>query len=153
MLLVPGHRSAVTVRARLAASLAAWFVVAVLAAGCGGEEAVQIPAAVEGEVTSIDSAQGRALIDAGGALVIDVRSLDEYTSGHLVGAQSIPFEDEELWLTRIDPLDRERPTVVYAATVDDSAVAARRLVGEGFTKVYDLGGVGDWDPEDLRVEA
>jgi rhodanese-related sulfurtransferase len=129
------------------------FAIVSFTVACGGEEAVQIPAAVEGEVTSIDSAQGRALIDAGGALVIDVRSLDEYTSGHLVGAQSIPFEDEGLWLTRIDPLDRERATVVYAATVDDSAVAARRLVDEGFTKVYDLGGVGDWDPEDLRVEA
>lgn len=136
-------------------SLLALVVLAVvsLTVACGGEEAVQIPAAVQGEVTSLDSAQGRALIDAGGALVIDVRSLEEYTSGHLVGAQSIPFEDEELWLTRIDPLDRERATVVYAATVDDSAVAARRLVDEGFTKVYDLGGVGDWDPEDLRVDA
>lgn len=129
------------------------FAIVSLAVACGGEEAVQIPAAVEGEVTSLDSAQGRELIDAGGALVIDVRSLEEYTSGHLVGAQSIPFEDDELWLTRIDPLDRNRVTVVYAATGDDSAVAARRLVDEGFTKIYDLGGVGDWDPEDLRVDA
>lgn len=152
MQLVPAHRSADVVRAKLVASLAAWIAIAALA-GCGGQEQVLVPAPVEGQVTGLDAAQGAELIDRGGALVIDVRSLDEYTSGHLVGAQSIPFEDEELWLTRIDPLDRERPTVVYAATGDDSSVAAARLVEEGFRKVYDLGGVGDWDPEDLRVDA
>jgi phage shock protein E len=108
---------------------------------------------VEGQVTALSSAEGSALIDAGGALVIDVRSVQEYTDGHLVGAQSIPVEDDELWRTRTASLDRDRPTVVYAATADGSVAAAQQLVDAGFTKVYDLGGVGDWDPEDLRVDA
>ena len=127
--------------------------VATLLGGCGSEDAVTVPEAVEGQVTRIDSAEGRALIDAGGALVIDVRSVDEYRSGHLVGAQSIPVEDEELWLTRTEPLDRERPTVVYCRSGRRSELAAELLVEAGFTKVYDLGGVEDWDPDDLAVEA
>ena len=112
-----------------------------------------VPEAVEGQVTRIDSAEGRALIDAGGALVIDVRSVDEYRGGHLGGAPSIPVEDEELWLTRTEPLDRERPTVVYCRSGRRSELAAELLVEAGFTKVYDLGGVEDWDPDDLAVEA
>jgi phage shock protein E len=128
-------------------------VLLALVTGCGGEEAVPIPEAVEGQVTQIDSAQGRAIIDAGGALVVDVRSVEEYRSGHLVGAQSIPVEDEELWLTRTEPLDRNRPTVVYCRSGRRSAVAAQKLVDAGFTQVYDLGGVEDWESADLRVEA
>jgi NitT/TauT family transport system substrate-binding protein len=39
------------------------LVVAAISSACGGEEAVQVPAAVPGEVTSIDSAEGSAIID------------------------------------------------------------------------------------------
>ena len=129
------------------------LVTVALVAACGGEEAVVVPDAVPGQVTTIDAAEGGALIDEGGALVIDVGSLDEYRSGHLVGAQHIPVEDEELWLLRTEPLDRDRPTVVYARDRALSEAAADRLVRAGFTQVYDLGGVEDWDPEELRVEA
>ena len=123
-----------------------------LLGGCGGEEAVAIPEAVPGQVTVVDSVEGRAIIDAGGALVIDVRSLEEYVDGHLVGAQSVPVDDEELWITRTASLDRDRPTVVYDDDGDRSGRAAQLLVDAGFSKVYDLGGVQGWDPEDLRVD-
>jgi phage shock protein E len=149
----PPQHAADRRRHTAAAVLLALISTTALLSGCGGEEAVPIPEAVAGQVTQIDSAQGRAIIDEGGALVVDVRSVDEYRSGHLVGAQSIPVEDEELWLTRTEPLDRDRPTVVYCRSGRRSAIAAQKLVDAGFTKVYDLGGVEDWDPDDLRVEA
>jgi rhodanese-related sulfurtransferase len=134
-------------------AVSAVSAVALLVSACGGAEAVEIPAAPAGTVTKIDSAQGRAIVDAGDALVIDVRSLEEYTDGHLVGAQHIPVEDEALWAERIQPLDRDRPTVVYCRSGRRSEVAAQLLVEAGFTQVYDLGGVQDWDPEDLSVES
>ncbi len=112
-----------------------------------------VPEAVSGQVTTIDAAEGRALIDQGGALVVDVDSLDEYRGGHLVGAQHIPVQDEELWLLRTEPLDRDRPTVVYARDGGLSEAAAERLVVAGFNQVYDLGGVEDWDADELRVES
>lgn len=123
-----------------------------LLGGCGSEEAVVIPEATAGQVTVLDSDEGRAIVDAGGALVIDVRSLEEYVDGHLVGAQSISIEDEELWATRTESLDRDRPTVVYDDDGDRSSRAAQQLVDAGFTKVFDLGGDQGWNPEDLRVE-
>ncbi|MEI2697002.1 MAG: rhodanese-like domain-containing protein [Microthrixaceae bacterium] len=136
-----------------ATMVAAALVLIVLSApGCGGEEAVAVPEAVAGQVTTIDSAQGKALIEAGGALVIDVRTLEEYREGHLVGAQSIPVEDPELWLTRTGPLDRDRPTVVYCRSGRRSLAAAQQLVEAGFTKVYDLGGVQDWEAGDLELD-
>lgn len=140
-----------TSAARSAAAVLMLGLVVVLGA-CGGEEPVVVPAPVQGEVTSLDSAQGAQLIDQGGALVVDVRSLAEYRSGHLVGAQSIPVEDEELWLTRTEPLDRDRPTIVYATDREQSTRAAQLLIDAGFTKVYDLGGIEDWDAEDLELD-
>lgn len=125
--------------------------VAVIAAACGQDD-VALPDAVAGQVTTIDSAQGEALMRDGGALVVDVRTVDEYRSGHLVGAQSIPVEDPELWNARTAPLDRGRPTIVYCRSGRRSLAAAQMLVEAGFTEVYDLGGVQDWNPDDLQLD-
>ncbi len=130
--------------------VAAVAFVAVLS-GCGGDD-VAVPEATAGTSTLIDGAEGVALIDQGDALVIDVRTTEEYTGGHLVGAQNINVEDEALWAQRIEPLDRDRPTVVYCRSGRRSAVAAQLLIEAGFTQVYDLGGVEDWDPAVLAVE-
>jgi rhodanese-related sulfurtransferase len=145
---VSAHR-----RLRRAAVVPVLVGLASVVGACGGEEPVVVPAPVEGQVTALDSAQGRQLIDQGGALVVDVRTVEEYRSGHLVGAQSIPIDDAELWLLRTEPLDRDRPTVIYCGTGTRCETAAQQLIAAGFTKVYDLGGVEDWDSEDLRVEA
>lgn len=122
-------------------------------AACGGDEEVVVPVPADGEVQDLDSAQGRALIDQGEVLVVDVRSLEEYREGHLVGAQHIPVEDEELWAARTEALDPEQPVVVYCRTGRRSEIAGQLLVEAGFTQVYDLGGVTDWDPEELAVES
>ena len=124
-----------------------------LLAACGGWEATEVPEAEQGEVLVIDSAEGRALIDEGDVLVIDVRTVEEYQEGHLVGAQNIPVEDEELWQSRTTALDPEQATVVYCRTGRRSELAGQMLVDAGFTEVYDLGGVTDWDPEELAVES
>ena len=124
----------------------------VLLSGCGGEDAA-VPEATAGTSTLIDDAEGAALIDQGDALVIDVRTTEEYADGHLVGAQNINVEDETLWEQRIEPLDRDRPTVVYCRSGRRSAVAAQLLIDAGFTQVYDLGGVEDWDSAVLAVES
>lgn len=135
-------------RLRLATVVAATSLVMV---GCGGD--TEVPEATPGEVTTIDSAEGSALIEQGDVLVIDVRTVEEYRGGHLVGAQSIPVEDEALWAERTAPLDRDQPTIVYCRSGRRSAAAAQMLVDMGFTQVYDLGGVEDWASEDLEVES
>jgi phage shock protein E len=103
-------------------------------------------------VTS-DSAQAAALLDtAREVLVVDVRTVDEYRSGHLVGAQNIDASDPERWESRTSALDKDQPTVVYCQSGRRSAEAAQRLVDAGFTEVYDLGGIQDWTDGDLPVD-
>jgi phage shock protein E len=106
-----------------------------------------------GEVATITSAQGAALrASERRVLFVDVRSLDEYVAGHLVGAQHIPLEDEQLWQRRTAALDPAHPTVVYCDTGVLSEAAAQALVELGFSEVYDLGGIGDWSEGDLPLD-
>jgi len=141
-----------SLRADLGA-VAVALVAATLLLGCSSKEEVVIPPASAEQVTLIDSAQGRALIESPEkVLVIDVRPRGEYMSGHLVGAQSIDAAVPADWEFRTAELDKDIPTVVYCSTAACSENAATMLLRAGFTKVYDLGGIADWDPEDLSVE-
>lgn len=128
-------------------------VACVLLTACSGPDDVVVPTAESGTVTTLTSAQGRALIDSDRkALVIDVRPVGEYRTGHLVGAQSIDASDPAAWAFRIPELDPERPTVLYCSVAACSASAAQDLVDAGFTEVYDLGGIDSWDPKLLAVD-
>ena len=142
------HRRA---RNALAALALVPFLLALL--GCGGD-AAEVPTATKGEVTTIDAEQAAALIESDREiLVIDVRTVDEYRSGHMVGAQNIDAGDAGLWERRTSALDRDQPTIVYCQSGRRSAEAAQRLVDAGFTEVYDLGGIQDWfDGGELPVD-
>ncbi|MHB1139255.1 MAG: rhodanese-like domain-containing protein [Microthrixaceae bacterium] len=128
-------------------------VTCTMALGACSSDGVDLPDAAAGEVTVLTSEQGRELMGEAGILVVDVRSVDEYRSGHLVGAQSIDALDEDAWEFRTTVLDPDRPTVVYCSDSACSDAAAQRLVDAGFSAVYDLGGMDGWDPEFLAVEA
>lgn len=129
------------------------LIAAVFLAGCSSEEAVTVPRASAEQVTVLDSAQGKALIDAEKkVVVIDARPRGEYMSGHLVGAQSIDVTDAAAWNFRTSGLDPDLPTVLYCSAAPCSQQAAEKLLALGFTQVYDLGGIWDWNPKDLSVE-
>jgi len=124
----------------------------VLLVACSSE-AIEVPEASPGEVLVLSPEEGKALIESDQqALVIDVRPVAEYRSGHLVGAQSIDATDVTAWEFRIPRLDPERPTVVYCSDPACSATAAQDLVEQGFEAVYDMGGIDDWDDEVLQVD-
>jgi rhodanese-related sulfurtransferase len=45
---------------------------------------------VRGEIDEIDAPRARDLVDAGAAVVVDVREQDEWDEGHIPGAVHIP---------------------------------------------------------------
>lgn len=90
-----------------------------------------------------DAAEARRLV-AEGAMLLDVRTPEEYAAGHIPGAVNIPVQ---VLGGRMDELpDRERTIVVYCRSGVRSANAANMLRGAGFTAVHDLGGMGAWGP-------
>lgn len=89
----------------------------------------------------ISGSEARRLVDQG-AILLDVRSPLEFTTGHIDGAVSIPIQDLS---QRIGELgDKTGAVVVYCESGGRSAVAKRLLERNGFTNVHDLGGIGQW---------
>jgi rhodanese-related sulfurtransferase len=81
-------------------------------------------------------------------MIVDVRTKEEYDSGHLEGA--ILFPVQEL-LDRLDELPTNKPIIVYCRSGARSRSAAETLVANGFTMVYDMGGISDWIEEGYPV--
>ena len=72
-----------------------------------------------------------------GALVIDVRTPEEYSSGHYNGATNIPLAELKNHLPDIS--DKQKPIVVYCASGFRSAKAKQILAAAGFLNVTDAG--------------
>lgn len=77
--------------------------------------------------------------------LIDVRSLPEYNSGHLETAINIPLES-------ISSIDSQVPSkevkiIVYCQSGNRSKQAANKLIELGYSSVFDMGGIKNWDYE------
>lgn len=86
------------------------------------------------------AAAARRLI-ADGALVLDLRTLQEFEGGHLDGAHLMPVHELEDRLGEVERLagEKTRPIVVYCRSGARSAHAAQILDRAGYTAVSNGG--------------
>jgi NADPH-dependent 2,4-dienoyl-CoA reductase/sulfur reductase-like enzyme/rhodanese-related sulfurtransferase len=70
-------------------------------------------------------------------VVLDVRNLNEFESGHLVGALNIPVDELRF---RLEEVPRGRPIVVHCRSGFRSHLALRILKENGWTDVRNLSG-------------
>lgn len=76
--------------------------------------------------------------------LVDVRTPEEFASGHIEGAVLIDYYDTDFG-ERIGKLDKTKPVMVYCAAGGRSGSTAEQLNKMGFKKVYDLeGGMRAW---------
>jgi len=76
-----------------------------------------------------------------GAVIVDVRSPDEFADGFYPGAKNIPVNVLPNRLAEVGPKDK--PVVVYCASGGRSAVAQQILKAHGFADVTNAGGLED----------
>ncbi len=76
------------------------------------------------------------------AVWIDVRSPQEYASGHLPGATLIPFDGIEVGVSRLG-LAKDTPIYLYCAVGGRAEVARQRLLAMDFRHVSNVGGLED----------
>jgi phage shock protein E len=94
----------------------------------------------------IDSAKARELIAGGKAIVLDVRTPDEYGEDHIASAKNVPVDELDKRLAEVDKLvksDKAQPIVVYCAAGKRAARAKQTLEGAGYTNVVNGGGLDD----------
>ena len=86
------------------------------------------------------------------AQLIDVRTPEEYSEGHLENSRNINVNGEE-FKEEVAKLDKDQPVFVYCRSGKRSANAAAQLKEMGFKKVYNMeGGILGWEKEGLKVE-
>jgi phage shock protein E len=79
---------------------------------------------------------------AGGAKLVDVRTPNEFASGHIDGAVNIPLQELPNRFQEIGP--PATAVVVYCAKGPRSAMAEQFLRAQGFAEVLNLGGMSTW---------
>ena len=88
------------------------------------------------------SKEAHRLVTEEGALLLDVRTPEEFAEGHLPGALNIPVDQVAKRLDEVGPKDK--PVVVYCRTGRRSGLAAVTLEKAGFQSVHDLGAMSAW---------
>lgn len=86
-----------------------------------------------------------AQLQSAGALVVDVRTPNEFEAGHIPGAVNAPVDQVR---DVASSWSKDQPVIVYCATGARSANAAAYLAAQGFRKVYNLEtGIATWTGE------
>lgn len=75
-------------------------------------------------------------------IVIDVRTPEEFDSGHLAGALNINWESAE-FMQAVDVLDKSANYAIYCRSGNRSAQAIDMMASMGFTNLTNLGSVDE----------
>lgn len=77
------------------------------------------------------------------AIVLDVRTPEEYQKKHIPGALLIPIEDIRGGKLSKLP-DKDATILIYCWTGRRAEDAAEYLIKRGYKKIYEFGGLIDW---------
>lgn len=95
------------------------------------------------EVLSYDDFKNQ--ISKNDVLLFDVRTMEEFNSGHLKGSVNIDFYDEKLFDKFFNKVEKSEPIYIYCRSGNRSQKSSEQLKELGFVKIYDLeGGYKNW---------
>jgi len=95
------------------------------------------------EVLSYDDFKNQ--ISKNDVLLFDVRTMEEFNSGHLKGSVNIDFYDEKLFDKFFNKVEKSEPIYIYCRSGNRSQKSSEKLKKLGFVKIYDLeGGYKNW---------
>jgi len=84
-------------------------------------------------------------------LLIDVRTPEEFASGHLENAVNMNYFDND-FAAQLKTLDKNKAVYLYCKSGRRSANAAEKLEDMGFVKIYDLeGGISNWNAKGFTI--
>lgn len=87
-----------------------------------------------GTITKVSCDESKRLIEEEKAVLVDVRSKDEYNESHLEGAIN-----KSVYLIEDIDVDKDLPIIVYCKSGARSNKAALELLKLGYKKIYNLG--------------
>ena len=102
--------------------------------------------ALKNQMTNLTQTQWEEQIPAdSNAIVLDVRTPEEYGSGHIENAQNVDYLDEDFFVSEMEKADRSKAYYLYCRSGARSANACLLLEQMGFETVFNLrGGINNW---------
>ncbi|WP_156625978.1 rhodanese-like domain-containing protein [Clostridium tertium] len=101
------------------------------------------------KVVKITSEEAKEEMNNGDVTILDVRTEEEYNSGHIENSILITVDDIESKAEEILS-NKDEKILVYCRSGNRSKKAADLLVKMGYTNVYDFGGIKDWPYEVVK---
>ncbi|PJJ60249.1 rhodanese-like domain-containing protein [Hymenobacter chitinivorans] len=96
-------------------------------------------------------AETQKLLKKRNVVVLDVRTPEEFGTGHLRGAQNLNFRDPN-FPTQLTALDTTKTYVLYCASGNRSGKAAVLMQEKGFRKLVNAGAYKDLKAAGLKTE-
>lgn len=86
----------------------------------------------------------KKLEESADAIIIDVRTREEFDKGHLLGAINLDWNGHD-FKKNITQLEKTNPVFLYCLSDARSSAAAKMLARQGFAEIYELrGGILKW---------
>lgn len=95
------------------------------------------------EYKKISPQEAYTFMQTTNAIILDVRTLQEYQDGHIQNAILIPNESINSKTISTLP-NKDSLILVYCRSGRRSAESAKKLIKLGYTNVLDFGGIIDW---------
>ena len=78
------------------------------------------------------------------AVLLDVRTAEEFASGRIEGSVLFPYDEITAATAAKLIQTKETAVIVYCRSGRRSAIAAQKLLELGYANVRDLGGINQW---------
>ena len=99
---------------------------------------------VDTSINQVNSDELLDFIDINNAVLVDVRTHDEYNSGYIENSINIDYFSDD-FSENVEKLDKNTPIVLYCRSGKRSSKSANKLSKLGFKEIYNLqGGILDW---------
>ena len=90
-------------------------------------------------------------IELNDAILVDVRTEDEYNSGYIENSLNIDYFSNA-FSVNADKLDKSTPIILYCRSGKRSSMSANKISKLGFKEIYNLeGGILEWIEEGNAV--
>lgn len=102
---------------------------------------------IDGEALykTIENEIASEFVNDGKAILIDVRSYEEYEKFHIENAINIPLDTISKKTIKAVTSKETENIIVYCESGARSKEAAIKIIELGYTNVYDLGSINNWE--------
>jgi len=110
-------------------------------------------AETENKISHMTPTDFQKAINSGEYTLIDIRTEEEYASGHISGAAQIDFYQTQEFSAYLDSLDKSKEYLIYCRSGNRSGQALNIMQDKGFSDASDLaGGISAWIGAGLPIE-